>query len=687
MKILRLESLLTSLCQREALNPSLAKRGKGRFFNNNASLINFLTKRCLLLCCLLVPIYCLLSTSYCSAEEQTDITAENLEYRQETSTYTAKGNVKIKRADALIEADEMTYNRETSDTVATGDMKYTDTEVSITGNKAEFNLDKKTGILYDAEIFYKKDNYRISGKVIEKKGENYYVSPEATFTTCDPPSPAWCFKGKNIDAVTGDRLKAKDASFRIKDFPVLYTPYLWTPIGAERKTGFLMPDIGYSNTRGFYFDLPFYWAITENRDATFFLDDYSKRGFGEGLEYRYLEIGDIKGKWWLYHLRDSELSKDYVEVKGMHDQRSTEKIGGYLSINYINEKDYYREFNAHIEARTNRFLESTGEVMIPFTNSRAYLLSQYWVDLKENSPSPLQKLPEAGFVLNPVKVGSFYLSGVTTLANFWREEGVDGQRFDIFPKILHSFGKDVVISQSVGLRETAYSLQEADEDSLHRESFAYNLIAHTRILRNYASFTHVIEPSLGYTFIRNSENDDPLFDSVELFKKTSAIEFALLNRFFNRSGEFITIRALQAYDTDEGDRPFLPFRLEVGIKTPLSIRLGAAYNVYTGSLESFNSDLNATISDITISAGQRYDKTDDIKTFVAGLGLHPYKPLYLQGRVWYDAVAKETKELALTLKYLSQCWGMSIEFINNPDDYHIRVLFELKGLGFRKIQP
>ena len=63
----------------------------------------------------------------------------------------------------------MTYNKDTSDTVATGNMKYTDTELSITGNKAEFNLDKKTGVLYDAEIFYKKDNYRISGKVIEKK--------------------------------------------------------------------------------------------------------------------------------------------------------------------------------------------------------------------------------------------------------------------------------------------------------------------------------------------------------------------------------------------------------------------------------------------------------------------------------------------------------------------------------------
>ena len=44
MKTSTIKSLLTSLCQREGINPSLAKRGKGRFFNNDASLMNFLVR-------------------------------------------------------------------------------------------------------------------------------------------------------------------------------------------------------------------------------------------------------------------------------------------------------------------------------------------------------------------------------------------------------------------------------------------------------------------------------------------------------------------------------------------------------------------------------------------------------------------------------------------------------------------
>ena len=39
MKESNTKSLLTSLCQREGINPSLSKRGKGRFFNNDALLM------------------------------------------------------------------------------------------------------------------------------------------------------------------------------------------------------------------------------------------------------------------------------------------------------------------------------------------------------------------------------------------------------------------------------------------------------------------------------------------------------------------------------------------------------------------------------------------------------------------------------------------------------------------------
>lgn len=634
---------------------------------------------------LLFTVYCLLSTKYCFAEEQTIITSDSLEYEKETSTYIAKGNVRIQRSDTVIEADVMRYNEQTSEIIAVGAVRYNDTASSITANRAELNLEKKTGILYDAEILYKKDNYHISGKEIEKKGERYYFSPEATFTTCDAPVPAWCFKGKDIDIVVGERLKAKDVYFRIKDIPVLYAPYFRAAIQTERQTGFLMPVIGYSRLRGAHLNVPFFWAISENRDATITMDIYTKRGIGEGLEYRYIEPMNIKGKWWLYHIRDKELNKDFLEFKALHDQRSTEGIGGFLNVNLVNEKDFHREFSPHLEVRESRFLESTGEISLPLKDSRVYLLSQYWIDLKEEKTRPApQKLPEAGYILNPTKVGHFWFSAMATVSNFWRDEGMYGQRLDIYPRMLHKFGSDVVVLQTLGLRETAYSLYRTEDNSLHREAIEYSILAHTRLLKRYESLTHVLEPSIGYTLITDSESL-PLFDSTELFKKISKIELSLLNRFINKGGEFMVLRASQGFDSYRGDRPFLPFRLEVGIRRPISLRLDASHDVHKGRLESINSDLWMKVSETIISAGQRYSRQDDILFYKAGIELHPYKSLYTGGRLWYDAKERRVKDITVNIKYISQCWGVNMEFIKKPHDFTVAIMFELKGLGYRKV--
>jgi len=632
---------------------------------------------------LLLTAYCLLPADCCFAEEQTIITSEALEYNRDTSTYTAKGNVKIQRANITVESNALIYNEQTAEIFAEGAVRYNDHDVSITANKAELNLDAKTGIIYDGEILFKKDNYRIAGKEIDKEGERYYFSPEATFTTCNAPVPAWCFKGKDIDAVVGERLKSKGVSFRIKNVPVLYTPYLIAPFQTERQTGFLMPEIGFSKLRGLNVNIPFFWAISENRDATITMDTYTKSGIAEGLEYRYIESKNTNGKWWLYHISDKVLDKDFFEWKALHEQRSTDGIGGFLNINYVNEKDFYREFSPHVELRTNRFLESTGEISFPLTNSRVYLLSQYWIDLKENSKPAPQRLPEIGYVLNTTNVGHFWFSAMATLSNFWRDEGVYGQRLDIYPRMFHTFGSDVVISQTLGLRETAYSLNRSEENSLHREAFEYSIVANTRLLKRYSFFTHILEPSIGYTLITDSESP-PLFDSTELFKKTSKIDLSLLNRFVDKNGELMVLRASQGYDSYINDRQFLPFKIEVGIKRPVSLRLDASYDVNVGRLDSINSDLSMKIFKTTITAGQRYNIENDITFYNAGIGLNPYKPLNMEGGLWYDAKKREISDITVNIKYTSQCWVLNMKINKRPGDFIVSIKFDLTGLSSRK---
>jgi LPS-assembly protein len=623
----------------------------------------------------------------CAGEDAgTIITSETLEYFADSQKYVAKGSVRMERDKGVLGADTVTYYEKTSDVIAEGNVSYDNGAMSLSAAKAELNMEKRTGELYDAEVFSRKDNYHLKGKKIEKKGENSYYSTDASFTTCDAPVPAWCFKGRDVDTVIGEKLTAKDASFRIKNLPVFYTPYLWAPLVTERHTGFLMPTVGNSNSLGVEANVPFFWAISENMDATFVLDSYSKRGIGTGVEYRFLGLGGVKSNWWAYHIRDTELAKDFWEVLALHEDRHDDGLGGFLSVNYVNEKDFYQVYSPRHEVRTLRFLESTGEADLPLKDSRLYLLAQYRVDLKNETGNVPQKLPEIGYVLHNTPLGMFLVSADLNAANFWEEDGLSAGRVDFYPKVATSMGTDFVVSQALALRETAYSFYknaEADDTdrTLHREAWEYDITAHTRLYKNYPSFTHVIEPLVRYHFIYSTENDLRVFDSAELFGKTSVVEVGFLTRAVVKGTEVAAVRVTQGFDTYKKDGAFLPLRFEVNTRTPFPLTAEVTYDVNKGTLETVTSDLGFRLFKTNISVGQRYNRESDIMMYTATAEFSPSKALGLAGSVWYDAKGEGLRDLSLALRYLRQCWGMRVEAVKRPGDFSLTVKFDLAGLG------
>lgn len=648
--------------------------------------------------------FLLLSAASAPAKETVTIIAEKIDYDGQTSVYTAAGNVKIQKGAATIEADVINYNEKTSESFAEGHVRYEDPDSSIKAKSAEMNLETKTGKLHEAEVFYKKDNYHITGTEIIRKGEKEYAVTGAAVTTCDSPVPEWCIKSRKVDIRVGDSIKAKDITFTIKDTPVLYSPYFSSSLDRERKSGLLTPDLGYIKSKGIHYKQPFYWAIAENRDATFVLDVYTQRGVGEGIEYRHIEPDGSKGSYWVYHLNDNSLGKDFWEMRGAYDNRdSSNKLSGYLNLNYLTSRDYYNEYNPYVISKdlgfldpatylnktTERFLQSTGEAYLKFDNSRLYLAAQHLIDLKAGAVASTipQKLPEIGYFINPYNIGPLTFSLNSALSNFWKEGSASDQRLDIYPRFTHSLGSDIILTQSLGLRETAYSLRNADNSgsSPHRESFDYNITASARFIKKYAAFVHIMEPSLGYTFIPNTNSNLPLFDSTELYSKTSAADFSILNRFMDAEGEFLTMRVSESVETHAVAHPFLPLRIEAALQRPLVLRGDISFDVNTGKTERINADILVSIQKLALSLGERYSRTDDILFYAAGINYAYSKELSVEGNFWYDAKNGGLKDFIATLKYRKQCWGVTAVLTRRQTDYSISVLFDLLSLGTIKI--
>lgn len=642
----------------------------------------------------------LLCAAPCAGNESTMIESETLDYDGATSTFTAKGHVRIYRGLGSIEADEVSYNDQSGDAYPEGNVVYENPDVRIKAKRAEWNLQSDTGTLYEAEIFSKKDNYHITGLEVEKTGPKEYTMKTASFTTCDAPVPAWCFKGSDVDAIVGDRLKAKNVTLNIKDVPVFYSPYLSSSLAKERKTGLLTPLVGLIKSKGLHIEQPFYWAISDTMDATFLADIYTKTAVGEGLEFRFLEPDGSKGNFFLYHLKDKNFNDPLWAVRGIYDRDRESTVTGYLNLNYVTPVDLYQEYNPYVFSKqrfldsvsylnqtTGRFLDSTGEVSVKFGSSRLYLDAQYLVDLQQgvNQSTILQKLPEAGYFINPRRIGPVVFSLSTNAAEFWREQGASGQRVDIYPRFAYSFGSDVIIDQVLGLRETAYFLNNADEteSSPHRESLDYTIVAHTRFTKNYGSFTHIIEPSLGYTFIPKAKSNLPLFDSTELYTKTSIIELALLNRFIDSKGEFLTVKLTQPYDTYLHENSFLPLKLQVAVQRPITLRNETSLNVNTGTVEEVNSDITMPMPGKgSLSIGERYNRVQDILFFTFAANYPFSKAVSAEGNFWYDAKGQGFSNIIAKLKYQQQCWGVTTVLTKSENHgVSVSVLFDLLGLG------
>ncbi len=507
-------------------------------------------------------------------------------------------------------------------------------------------------------------------------------------------------------------------------------PYFRAPEGAERATGLLTPILGNSSVKGFQFSPGFFWAIDENKDATLSLNYFSKRGVGEGIEYRYLDFDD-KGKWYVYHLDDRQENKtDYV-VKGMHNQNFGD-ITVFADINYVNQWDYYNQFSNIRNERVERYTQSSAEVSIPFSDSRLYMLGQYWVDLQvppqlQTPPLPAQpvaqRLPELGYVVTPTNIGPMMFSMNSSISDFTRTGDVSGQRLDVNPRISYSFGDSVRIFQSLSGRETAYNLTNFGTTSdLHHETFEYTANALTRFFKQYESGTHIIEPSLSFTYMPGYSRPLPLFDSVDvnnftnysqptattaLINKTAVAQFSVLNTLALKDIS-LSARLTQPYSFSAAanaipnyitpslsDHSLQPTVLQASlVRAPITLSLTEAEDLATLKEQTSAATLSATVAEgTTLSISRYYSYAVPVSTnqYSAGFSTVLSKTFTVAGNMWYAQNQGGIQDFALHAIYTAKCWGLDVLFERKPPDtihppeYSLTFLVQLKGFGGFKL--
>ncbi|MBF0515573.1 MAG: LPS-assembly protein LptD [Nitrospirae bacterium] len=625
----------------------------------------------------------------------TVIDADKLDYDGVKKIYYLTGNVEIssKKDNSTVTADYAEFYEETSLALLKGNVIYEDNDVRAMAEEAELYTDNNTGVMNHARLLFKKDNYHVRGETIQKLSADNYFVEKGSVTTCDAPVPAWCFYADETTIQLNEEVVSKNVTMRVNDVPLLYSPIFSQAL--KRKTGFLMPVVGYNSFKGTHISVPFFWAISENRDMTIVPEYYSKRGEGQGVEYRYVEKGGIEGRWWLYHLRDRVDDKNYFQIVGTHTQFTDSGFSTILSANYLNEKDYYQLYSPSVQKSISRYIESSGEAAYSTDQTRTYLLSQYWVDLQNKNGYISERVPELGFTVHPVEIRPIdAFSMRSSLTNFISEQSIKGERLDVYPKVYWSIGDGIRLTQVAGARETFYKLSHTVDDRNTINNFAgvYNASLDATLVKDYSSFTHIFEPSVRFNYISHdiyTDNDTypaPILDSTELFRKTATTELDLVNYFRTSNGTFLFLNLTNSYDALDTSYRLQPMRLQVSLRKPVTFKAEAYYDFKTGQVTKVNSAFSAKLSDsVLFSIGERYNGPNNITYLTGTFDFILSKEYALRTNAWYDARAGEAKYYSIDFFYKKQCWGLNLRVARTPDSFGVYMLIDLKGIGTQQL--
>jgi LPS-assembly protein len=693
---------------------TVSMMGNGNGVPSSAGHAEYLYKTLLILalCFAFLPgffVFPFSAESAANEEKLINISADTLEYLAGTTEYIADGSVQVIYNGTTLSADNIRFNNTTADALATGNVVYEDHEVMINADRIQLNMDTKLGVLYNSTIFYKKRNFHIQGGDLERLGDTSYAMDRADATTCDAEPREWHFKGEDIQIELKDKITARKATFYIREKPVLYSPYFWAPLARDRQTGFLTPTLGYSNTKGITYKQGFFWAMKDNMDATFYGDFFNDKGVGKGIDYRYMLTPENNGELWMYHLKDNDLKRDFFELKTYHNHELPYGMRGYLKVHLVNEFDYYTElkstsygrigfsslktnpFGFSSEERLQKYLESNFQITKPFTGGRAYLLGQYRESLEGSSGSIPQTLPELGLIIYTRDIGLASFNMSATATNFWKDNGQQGKRIDVYPNFYVSMGRTVNFTQKIGIRGTLYYLEDPS-DSTSRGIFDLRSIVSTRLLKRYPSFIHIIEPSVEYEYIPSvDQRGIPVFDSEDFIPQTSNIIYSFTNRLAGQAlgGLEARFRLSNSYSLFDVEEPFSPVLLESTLTSQyLDLSANASYDVYDRNISETIASVNFKGRKGFIGFGKNFRRATrlDQYTFRAGI----YRPLEifgrslpvdLSGKLLYDMKGGGIQELNLDSRYTRQCWGMGVSYTRRPFEYQIMFAVEFKGLG------
>jgi len=338
----------------------------------------------------------------------THLSARVSRYEQQKQVTSLAGEVVLRQGSLQVEADEarlyQAENRAELSGKSSGGVRLRDKGALLVGDRAELQIDSGSAQVDNAEYVLHATRTRGGASYIKRDSNGIIRLKNGSYTQCAPDSNAWHLRGNNITLDTEAGFgTATNVTLRIKNLPVLYTPYIRFPIDDRRVSGFLMPAFGSSKNSGAFLQTPYYFNLAPNYDATLYPTWMSKRGLYLEGEGRYL-LQDGRGSLGAAFLADQDderkLQSGYSKTRWLynwqHQQGFNSRLLGEVDYSRISDPYFFQDLSSELLPDAGQVVDQRGSLTWRGDSYRAWLALHTYELASVVQITPYDRLPQLG---------------------------------------------------------------------------------------------------------------------------------------------------------------------------------------------------------------------------------------------------------------------------------------------------
>jgi LPS-assembly protein len=499
--------------------------------------------------------------------------------------FIADKNVDLQYAAMRLRADHLEYNDTTHDSLAQGHVQFDYENEHLEADEAHFNFTTGVGTFANVRgsirilrrpnpVVLVSDNpLYFEARQVERYANNVFVVHQAWITICDQQRPTWQMFAPRARIRLNKSVALVNANFRLFKVPLLWLPYATAPAGQKiRQSGFLLPDIGNSSTKGYVFGGAYYWAPTTWADATIGVQDYTKRGSSQRAEIRLRPAENTSFSYTYYGVIDRGLpdANGVLVSQGGHQQRLELQSVWPQGWRFVADVNQLSSLTFRLA-----FADTYGDAINSEVNSAVFLSNNFrgfslnfagvndksFLTISPETSVSLRNVPEARFgsvEQAPWRNLPIYFSFDSSIGALHRQDEnlttpAAVQRSEIAPKVtvpLH-FGPWLDVTATAAARTTRYgaSLDSAGNLStqpLTRNDGEFFLELRPPTLEKYfdrpkskRKYKHTIEPEVTYRYVTGINDFERFirFDSDATLSNTDEVEYGFTQRLYVKNGD------------------------------------------------------------------------------------------------------------------------------------------------------